>query len=262
MPSDVRFERPPVRKVTLTVYFELSTPLQVMHLSPLRQLWRSEFPETQELAPLAPLGGRHSEVEYVSPDSPWLFPQLVFSDSGSERQITIQSDRFSLTWAFQAKAADQPSPGFYPGYEELRKDLESRLGLFTKIAMAEADARFEYSAIECRYENQIEGYSGSELAVGVLTGWAERSSAVALIPLNYAGMRLHQCASEENQESAVLVGVDSEIDNLATMFIEVTKKVDEAQAPLEALDIAHDVLISTFLQTSSASQRENWGEIA
>ncbi len=261
MTVDVRFSRPPVRDVTLTIRFALDKRIQVSHLAGLREQWRSDFPETEELAPRAPINATDDrEVRFIPPEGQWPFPELVYSNPDNGRRITVQQDRFALSWTFQ-RSTDEQQRDYYPGYLKLREDLRKRFELFQSTVSSEASAQFVYSSTECKYENVISGYSSVDFAVGILTGWRTDSGAPAIGDTDYSGIRLHQCANEESRNCSVLVGVDGERGSECQMFIEVERDLSADEQPFDSLDIAHDALITTFLSTSNESLKNQWGQL-
>lgn len=262
MTQVVRFERPPVRGVTLSVFFAQIPNLQVSHLSSLREQWRSDYPTTHEAPPRMPRFGDDDDELVLLPNEPWLFPYLTFATSSGDRIVGVQKDRFTLSWEF-GEADDESRPS-YPGYEHLRQELDLRLGEFGAQVEREAGGTLTLMASDCRYRNVVEGVSAADLQVGIATGWAGAQAGAHLLAADWSGFRIHQCSTEENNLCATLISIEGDHDEDPTLVIYVDRDVSDVEdsASLAGLDFAHTELIKQFVACSNPALRERWGQLA
>jgi uncharacterized protein (TIGR04255 family) len=253
--SDVRFERPPVNHVHLTLHFELTSDLHVSHLSSLREGWRDRYPETRERPPTP--RDDSDFVRYMGRHSVWPFPYLAFH--AADRAIVIEGTKFALTWTFADNAQ------IYPTYANLRSELAERFNEFADVVAREVDERPRLTAAECQYYNALPGESLARVIGYVLTdGKVDLGPDSDRSDVDYQGFRRHVGASPENQMVEVLVGVDTSTDEPepVELFIEATHYVDDEEVPLAGIDVAHDVLIDTFVNCTRPDQHERWGRVA
>ncbi|BCJ71658.1 hypothetical protein CS0771_12020 [Catellatospora sp. IY07-71] len=257
MSSGPRFDRPPVREVALTVQFDALQTMQTLTLAPLRVDWSPEYPKLSEVAPRSPLTRTGANVEFVSSEAPWPVPRCTFISADGNRAIEIQHDRFGVTWSFDS---DAPS---YPGFGALSAELAARFGQFEALINSSLGVDIQVNDVEIEYENHIEGIRAEELCFGILSGWAQSTATLAEPTLDYAGMRFHYCASPSNDNTAILVGVDTaESDgngSASTLRLEVQRDTDSSKVFVESLSIAHEVLVRRFLEVTTPAMHSEWG---
>lgn len=251
--SEVRFERPPVNHVHLTLHFELDADLQVSHLSSLRELWRNNYPRTRERAPLP--RDESDAVRFMGRHSVWPFPYLSFQSG--DRSIVIESNKFALTWTF-GDGADE-----YPTYANLRAELAARFDEFAATVAKEVEQAPRVTAAECQYYNQFADESLARVIGYVLTGGkVDLGSDADHADVDYQGFRRHVTANSNSRMVDVLIGVDAPDEPGAVeLFIEATHYVRDGEYELGGIDIAHDVLIDTFIDCTRPDQQERWGPV-
>lgn len=254
----VRFGRPPVQYVALTVYFEAIEGLQVSHFSSLRESWRSEYPETAELPPLRPRNRGGEETAVVPIAQAWPFPYLMFSTADDVETIAIQSDRFTKTWTFS------PGANEYPGFDALSHDMEARFGQFLEAVNKETGQTVQPFASECLYRNSIDGWSAEELMVGIATRWeVQVVKPPASLNAAYAGVRLHTRSDKDIPGCAVTLSLDVDEDGSVLTLESDYMPSDEIElhGRLGGIDVAHDNLIRKFVEFTNPEMHAKWGKL-
>ncbi|MGY4540936.1 uncharacterized protein (TIGR04255 family) [Arthrobacter sp. UYNi723] len=250
----LQFERPPVRKARLAVYFDLEAEVQVSHLAGYIQNLKSTYSDVAERAPLEPWRGLSvDQVNFVTPGSSWPFPLLVLSDDKGS-SIALQTDRMVVTWSFESSK----SP--YPGYEELKKNLHQLLEEYRHAIKNAVNEDISIRRFECFYENAITEVSGPDLAAGILSNWT--AAPTTLGESSYLGARFEYRHKEREDNLSTLAGVDSSEDEDSTeLWIKVTRdRLETESNSIDGMDTAHEELIRAFKQYTNEQLRKGWGE--
>ncbi|MFD7446649.1 TIGR04255 family protein [Streptomyces sp. NPDC059909] len=264
MTDTLRFERPPVREVTLALMLQPMPKLQTLDLAPLRVDWRAHYPLLQEVAPLPPWSPSDRDaVEFVRSGLSWPMGLCTFSTESGDRNIRFQQDRFLLSWTFGEESQD------YPGFEALKAELLEKFSQYSKLAHDASGAAPVVRRADVQYVNHLSGISAQSAMAGVLSGWSSEASFPFRNP-DYCGFRVHYHESELNDKVAVLIGVDSaggdsvngEIVESSALSLDAEAEVDDSSNYVEMLDSAHDVLMAAFREVTSSAMREGWGEIS
>lgn len=256
MSTIVEFDSPPVKHVRLTLYFETVEDLRASHLSALRESWREQYPAVSE-GPPSPGHelGEGTDSGLIGIDDSWTMPQITFSNPVTDRQIALQSDRFSIGWQFNTEQTER-----YPGFEALRQELVDRFSEFLAEVESAVGARPVLAGAESRYMNEIEGIAGPALILGVLTGWQD-CQAAEFGRSAYLGTRIHLEPSPERSNCTIVVGVDANGDDVPLLWIAVEHELsaEGRDTPLGGMDLAHEELVGTFLRITSDEQQRRWG---
>jgi len=150
----VKFDRPPVVEVACSVSFSAAKPLRGIHLGLYRERIRSDFPQIEEVPPLAlvvelqepGMGG--VGLGYAVGPLPPLRRTLFVSEDG-RNLIQVQEDRFIFNWK---KAADDDQ---YPSYDEVIERFNCHLAGFLEFAVEQSIGPLVYRQFELIYVNQI-----------------------------------------------------------------------------------------------------------
>ncbi|MGV9844569.1 TIGR04255 family protein [Streptomyces fungicidicus] len=262
MAKRLSFVRPPVRSVILSVLLQPLSKLRTLDLAPLRVEWRHQYPELQELTPLASWGPQEPDsVQFVQSGLSWPMPLCVFTTESGDRKIRFQHDRFILVWNFE------PEGEKYPGFDVLKSELSEKFERFSKLAHEALGEVPEVRRVSIEYANDLVGISAHEAMAGVLTGWRERAAFPFAKP-DYSGFRVHYCEYENHPEIGVLVGVDSavsdgserEVPDSSSLTLSAEADVEPGSDFWMTLDDAHDVVASVFEKVTSEHMRQQWGE--
>jgi len=255
-PSEVAFDNPPVRRVELSVYFKQIQGFQVSHLSRLREQWRGDYPNSAELPPVRPVNRSGEETQLLPIGSAWPLPYIVWSTEDEERAVGIQNDRFVISWRFSEQSEK------YPGFAILSAELEQRLSELKSVVRNETGVELEILGSECGYLNELPETPANKLLVGVATKWTVDGADGPDIPATYSGIRMHLCNDPALRECVLDLALDLDDDG---PFLSITSAFDLPDEPqgetlgLGGLRHAHDRLIETFLDFTSAEMHEEWG---
>ncbi|QKW11802.1 TIGR04255 family protein [Verrucosispora sp. NA02020] len=258
MASDLRFEEPPVREVSLTVFFERVATLQSLNLAQLRVDWKDAYPKVSEVPPRPPLRGDTPMHQYLGGNSFWPMPLTAFTNARGDQTIELQNDRFGIVWRFHQ------GPKTYPGYDELSTELLLRFEDFRRAISNSLAQELNPTDSYVSYTNLIEGVLPESLAVGILTNW--QTSLARLDPPELAGLRLHYCSPELEEDVALTIMVDPSFDRdrdrddpCASLELEGSISLDDSLAIDQSLAIAHDAVVKKFLELTSNDMKTKWG---
>ncbi|MGW2888351.1 TIGR04255 family protein [Streptomyces griseoruber] len=262
MTRQLRFERPPVHKVTLGLMFEELPKLQTLDLAQLRVDWRGDYPILRESTPMPDWQDSGRDVEFVRSGLSWPMALCSFATDSGDRKIKFQQDRFILSWYF----GDEGNG--YPGYDALKSELLGKFDQFCKLSQSISGDLPKVKRADVTYRNRIPGVSAHQAMTGVLTGWESESSFPFRVP-DYCGFRVHYHESELDPRVSVLLGVDSavteptdgEFSEGSSLIIDAESQVDVDDDFSERMDKAHDVVVNAFLEATSEAMRDEWGEI-
>jgi uncharacterized protein (TIGR04255 family) len=251
----LRFSRPPVRSVSLAVFFDKIEGLKLTSLAPLVTEIKKRFPQVQErFAELPWVLEEDDDASDIVPPGYLPFPYLSFAN-GSGQSINFQDDRFRVTWEF-SDGAD------YPGFEDLRSDLQVHLRQFADHVATEVGSELATRHVRVRYDNDL-GSSSSPSEV-MLRSYG--SDPVAL-ETNSKGLTLveptfHATVPVEDdqvQTEVFVLAVEQESETRLTLRA-TARAVEGAELDCWGLlESAHSTLTGTFDQLSSDEQKQSWG---
>lgn len=237
-----------MKRVALTVNFAAEPRLQGWHLDEFFRSASDRYLAREEIAPRPDSGA----FEFLSPSGGWPIPKTQFASN--ERSLSVQGDELEVVWNFGNEGEKK-----YPGFDSLMEELEQVITQLISSAQKH-EVVITPHEVECFYINEIEGMSASELAVGVLTDWAN----VKPRPVpdeGYVGVRLHGCGDPEEHQCSSLVMVDSDDDDGGpTLSLRVGRPLAEDETAPEAMRQAHDELIALFRSHTPNWLRAQWGE--
>jgi hypothetical protein len=251
--DQVKFVKPPVRRVELTVFFTASGAVQASHVASLSQVWKDTYPKVTERPPTPPDDDPSDQVSVLNQTSHWPIPFTTYSSAVERRSVAFQQDRFQVRWDF-----DEETGTPYPGFDSLLRTMRNEFEVFSGT-LRENDLTLDVESSECRYVNHIAGVTAAELAVGVLTGW-QGSAAPRVSDSGYVGIRLHEFTAtgeDAKHDCSSLVAVDAKEDGSPSLSIIVTH--NGGQNELGGIVHAHAALIETFLKHTSDEQHRMWG---
>lgn len=260
-----KYDRPPVRRITLTVYIEPLENFDLQMVGQLQQRWSERFPAMSQSFPLS----RPDELPRTSPlSAQWPMPAVTQVASSLSRSISYQFDQISLSWIFDSEAADTT----YPGYEALSKELDATFKYFAEVVERLGDTPLRVQASRCSYENVFDDIEGVDWLVGYISNWSERSAQQRLDGAEYVGFRFRKNTENDqlNTSRTVSTQLDAgEIFGITMLDIDVLSMPkpdselvaeDPAVAARKLLEDAHNVLISTFESLASEELRTAWGK--
>jgi uncharacterized protein (TIGR04255 family) len=141
------FADPPVVEVAVSVQFRPLFGLRPIELSPLRELWRAEYPLFQEQPPLPPtierpsFGG--STVELMM--GPSFQTRLWFMSSSQAELVQVQHDRLTVNWRQIDESAEYPRfPAVKDLFEQRWQDLANFVREHELGAMSPTQVELNY----------------------------------------------------------------------------------------------------------------------
>lgn len=256
------FGRPPVVEVAAGVQFRSLFGLRGITLGPLREQWRSRYPQVQEVPPLppqieaAPSGAGGVQLSFGPvPSNRWWF---LNADDGE--LVQVQNDRLIVNWG------RTPVGSAYPRYGAIRELFSTRFEDLRAFVADEGLGGLEVTQAELTYINSIpeivRAPSGDVLA-GLAwprpesLGAPEQMRVAASFTLPGVGtppVRLHM---------SVEPGADP--DGAPTAFLTLTVRgapADSSEdATLALLDAAHVAIVGSFTEVTTEPMHRRWERI-
>lgn len=138
------YENPPVTEVVCGILFNPIQSLLTPHFGLLWEKFKPDYPQCQEVSPLAPTIEKFDEPPTLGiqwSDTPPL-PRVWFLDTSGNAIIQIQRDRFHHNWK-KAQPQDR-----YPRYEVVVQSFQERFSCFETFLK-----EMKLEAVEpCQYE--------------------------------------------------------------------------------------------------------------
>lgn len=267
------FERPPVAEVALAVFLERPLQLQSAQLGRLWELWRDQFPVTQDQPPMPPV-----PVE-TFPAAPMVMPfqfigsypgpRVWFSSKGGDRLIQVQSDRLVLNWR-RTKMDDE-----YPHYEKLRPSFVELLTTFLAHLEREGIGPVVFSQAEVNYINPIPYPAlGTPANISLLVAPWSGVFSDEYLPLpedvrlqlrfpilnpvdgNAVGRLYVECNSAFHKN----VGETSQSEvYMLQLFSRGTPLGDGVDGAMAFLDLGHEYVVNGFVSLTTQEIKKVWG---
>jgi hypothetical protein len=255
----LRFTKPPVRGVSLTVFFAPIEGLLLTSLAPLVSEVKKGFPVVKERFAEMPWIFEDLDDDEVPnfDDDAFPFPYLTFAN-GSGQAINFQNDRFRLTWSFSD--GDE-----YPGFEALRAQLDEHLSHFARHVAKEIGEGVAVSHVAVRYDNEL-GASVRPMDV-MLRAYGIEAGAQSPSPhatdLKDATFHATVLRYAEGRAEEVYV-ISRHLDAGTTLGLRSTSRRPQPSKEGwgDLLDAAHDNLITVFDSLTTQVQKEKWGPIS
>lgn len=238
-----------MRRVALTIGFQAEPRLQGWHLDAFFRFLADRYLSRQEVAPRP--GADAGPYEFLPPDGGWPIPKTEFV--GDDSSLSVQGDELEVVWDFRDNGTKK-----YPGFDLLAKELEQVLGGLVSSAQ-EHGVSITPREVGCFYINEIDGMTAAQLAVGVLTNWAEIQPR-AIPVAGYVGVRLHDYDHTEENPCSSYVLVDSNDEGAPVLSFRVGRHLDEEEGAPEAVRQTHDAVIKLFRTHTPDELRARWGE--
>lgn len=269
------YARPPVVEVALGAHFRPAVNLQSVHYGRLWELWRSQYPNTEDRPPLPPIVfedfasdvfGRNIQIVIGSSDN-----RVVYLAADDGKLLQLQRDRLVLNW--------KKLPGQdYPRYETLRPAFEQALGTFVRFATEQGLGEIQIAQGIVTYVNPI---PKSEIPKpgglqALFAPWSGRRSNDFLpgeentkVELRYL---IPQPGSEEPRGRLYIevstasrldaTGEPEEIFLLTVYARGLTVDDHGVRGALDFLDVGHEWVVRGFTSITSAAMHKEWGREA
>lgn len=254
------FEDPPVREVSLTIYFDSIRTMQTLTLAQLRVEWLEDYPKLSEVVPRLPWKeSQNSFVDMLAGDANWPMPLCEFINAAGDKTIQIQNDRFGIVWRF-----DGP-PDSYPGHQVLADELLSRFGSFERLVGERMELHVSVERVTVGYINYVDGMTPQRLAVGILTNWSKAVEDNAAIA-DRCALRIGYVQDDENVTAAVASNVRVDpclalegAGPAAALSLDATRQVNGSKELVAGLEETHAAIVKTFLEITTDEMKRQWG---
>lgn len=250
--TEIRFERPPVRTVELTLYFD-EVPLRLTNLATLLATLTSSFPLSTERFALMPwtLEGSEEPPPFIDEGSTTFpFPLLTFSNEDGH-SVSFQGDRFQVRWEF----GDDRT---YPGYLQLREELMQEFERFTTHVASSTEETVQIRQARAEYENVMPNniaWISAQRTRGV-DDLAEPERLTGLTRMHTGGQFTFTSDPFETKVDFAAVSYD----DLGRLSLRGTTGANgEVIDPLATLDATHGHLLNCFTTLTASEQQEAWG---
>lgn len=261
-----RFDRPPVRATTLTVFVEPIENFDLTMIVALHQRWSEKFPAQAQSYPRR-RPDELPEVELMGFPSGWPLPAMEQVDNSLSRKISYQHDQISLQWKFDSEAADTA----YPGFVALSRALSQVFDYFIEVVERLGDKPLRVQGCRCVYVNRLDGIEGADWLAGYVSDWQGDKGGGRLGSAEYLGLRVKTIT--ENGElgtrriSMTELDAGSEMDPTRLDIDAVSIPLPDsnltnmppAEAASAMLGDAHATLIATFQESANDDMRAKWG---
>jgi uncharacterized protein (TIGR04255 family) len=252
----LRFDHPPVRSVSLTVYFEAVQGMLITSTGSIVEAIKSDFPIVVErFAELPWVLEDDEDADFEVPDLP--FPYLSF-DNGSGHSVHFQDDRFRIQWAFTDGHG-------YPGFNVLREQLSEHFTLFEKQVQVLTGQSPRISHVQVRYDNPVD--APVTLDVMLRAHGIDTMSGTPLVLSNPITDAVFHGTIEfpSDRVKADVAIFASDGAGSASGRLRLLSRA-RLPKPLvgewrDLLDQAHENLIVSFGRLTSAEQKTRWGII-
>jgi len=260
-----RYERPPVRNTTLTVFYEPVDNFDLSIITRLVHRWSERFPALQQSLP----SPRPSALPPVSlfGGAGWPLPAVEQVASSLSRSISYQQGQFALAWSFDPEAPDSS----YPGFATLSKELSTYFEHFAEVIEQLGDTPLRVQGCRCQYSNIFEDLDGVDWLANALSGWQGETAKERYSSADYLGFRLKE--STDNPLLGTRRTAMSELDSgtespttqldIDVVSVPLADSKINTMSPAEGarilLEDAHTVLIETFQKSADDTMRVTWG---
>jgi len=263
-----KYERPPVRRTVLTVYFDPVENFDLEMITRLHSRWSERYPASQQSFPET----RPDELPTASPFRAafggFPAPAVLQISRSLSRTISYQYDQISFSWQFDPEAPDNT----YPGFEALSKELHSNFEFFADVVEKFADKPLKVQGGQCYYDNELANTEGVDWISGYLSNWTGTVARNRLEGAEYVGFRWRNESDNERlgTHRVTKVQLDSGTDweeteiDINVLSLPLEGSQIEGKPPTEQarllLDDAHDLEISTFEKLINDELRASWGK--
>lgn len=259
--SVIKYSKPPVRSVSLTVYFAPIDDLGVASAVELHRVFSDDYAAIQQLAPTI----RPRELPETNPfeNAIWPFPAVKQTNGRLNRSLIYQFDQLAIKWTFDNDAEEDN----YPGYKTLSAELIDAATKFASAIDKTSDSIVQIQGAACRYENDLSGQNATNWIVGYLTGWSAREKSERSTEGNErVSLNLREESASNGLENVIFTEFEKSPGNSPILSLqsltyntEEDPGMDLPKAVSVLLGDAHARLIRKFQEASDAVMKEEWG---
>jgi uncharacterized protein (TIGR04255 family) len=262
------FEHPPVVEVALSVQFE-PLLLETRHVAGLWEKCRSEFPEWQDQAPIAPafelfgqgaINMRAMRIDLANMP----LRRAIFRNAAGTELKQYQADRFVRNWT---KAPSAPS---YPRYESVRESFADDLRLLMTFVAEQSVGSFVANQCEVTYVNLISLTGASPRTIAdVVSPWTGAYSDGFLQDGDSAEMAAHFVVTDPSSADPVgrlhIAGVPVTEHESGGKALQLTLTArgqplgSGVDGVLAFLDLGRKYIVKGFTSFTTPTMHKTWG---
>lgn len=263
-PADLPdFEHPPIVEVALSVQFE-PLPLRTQHIALLWEACRSDFPEWQDQAPIAPtfeifgnaVGGAHSFLR------PPALRRAIFRNGEGSQLKQYQADRYVRNWT---KAPTAPN---YPRYESIRDHFADDLRTLIRFTQEQSLGRFVPNQCEVTYVNLIPlPGDAADTVAEVINPWKGQYSDQFLERPESSEIEAHFVMKQDTlpigRLHIAVSGVTILETNTRALQLTLTARGEPASSGVDSvvafLNLGRDYIVKGFTSFTTPAMHKSWG---
>lgn len=255
------FRRPPLNEVVLGVQFAPAPTYQQLHAFAVWQLFKADFPVTQEHPPIAPafetfgrpqVGKFNIELETgVMPTRYWFL-----SPTGNEL-IQFQNDRLLHNWR---QIGGEPVT-VYPRFDTLLARFETEIETLNSYFVTNHRHKLAFNQCELSYINHIP-FDAAGLQ---LSRWLSFVDFRSSDPDDYAAKFRYAIRGDENKPIARLTcelstGVTPDEKRILILNLTFRGAPSEQTAPkaIELLQLGRSEIVKRFTELTSKAAHTDW----
>ena len=278
----VRFERPPVIEVALTLQFDPSS-IDLDAIGRFAEQSRTELPD-RSYQPVAPPMSEQFDVPLAPPPPPFELrfegnvemPRIWYVSADGTEVVQVQHDRFTLNWRYLESPDND-----YPRYSKLRQRLIELLDRLEGAAKEAGGGDLTVNLCEVTYVNPIVASARPRPD----RPFSEPARIVRLLRGRRTNAFLPPVQDVQLQARWIIDGGESGLDveppagrlhlNLTPglrppemtpiYMMNLTARVNpsgsDRKAALEALDVAHKWVVLGFQDLTTEAMHRRWGLI-
>ena len=256
------FEKPPVVEVVCGVLFKPLETLLAPHLGVLWERFKDDYPNCQEVPPLAPVIERFDEgppVQLEITDRPPL-PRIWFVHRHENGIIQVQRDRFLHNWK-KVRPEDA-----YPRYDTVIKMFRERLGSFEAFLNETQLGSIEPRQYEMTYVNHIpmgEGLDSINQVGNVFPDFGWRSATTRFLnePEAFNWRTSFALPDNSGRLHATIRSAVRREDNAPMLLFELTARglgKDRSKDAMSAwFHLAHEWIVRGFTDLTGENLHKN-----
>jgi uncharacterized protein (TIGR04255 family) len=262
------FRRPPVVEVALSVQFEPIAALRNLQMGLIWEIFRTDFPGTEEHPPLAPA---FEEFGIPSPLQPRIrvervppVPRCWFLSADGTQLIQVQQDRIVHNW--RRGGADAS----YPRYGALRDRFRAEIDKVCRFLARERLGELRLNQCEVTYINEV-ALDGQMRRHGqleeLLTVWRPDYSDGFLpepgdVSLTARYVIPDPAGNPIGRLNVALRPAYRTGDSAPVMILEPTARgkplQDDVEGAFQFLDLGHEWVVRGFASITTSSMHSQW----
>lgn len=265
------FKAPPLAEMVLGIQFAGLGGFQALHLGKLHDDFSDRYPETAQVAPLAPtfeffgLPKTGTEVSFGLQFGPEL-PRVWFLTQDKERLIQFQPDRLLLNWR-KLKEDSQ-----YPRYEALEDEFREAFNKLCSFLESNKLHPIEINQCEVTYINHIYTVSGKPVsgdAGEILRCWRRECIQEFGDDLENSEVRLRRVIKNESGnpiarmtcEASPQISNSGQIRTSFSLTVRGVPKSPNIESAITFFKMGREQIVLSFTSLTADDLHTDWGRV-